>query len=148
MQASIRNIGEYAAAVTVIALGAFLIWEGSGYEVGSAGRMGPGFFPVSLGCLLSAIGLALLFAPAEPNADEAALKIQPILFVLASILAFAWIAPRFGLVAATIILVIISSLAARPGVNLLYVAVLAILLPSIGYFLFVRGLGVPLSAFG
>lgn len=61
-----------------------------GYPIGSAARMGPGYFPFVLGCLLSLIGLALVvrgFLQDGPPVERAYWR--PLILILAAIGVFA-----------------------------------------------------------
>ncbi|MCC6870733.1 MAG: tripartite tricarboxylate transporter TctB family protein, partial [Burkholderiales bacterium] len=53
---SIRNPKDFWAGILFIALGIFAITVGSNYTLGSAARMGPGYFPRILGILLIVLG--------------------------------------------------------------------------------------------
>ncbi|MDE2369195.1 MAG: tripartite tricarboxylate transporter TctB family protein [Burkholderiales bacterium] len=50
---------DHWGALMLVALGAFVIWLGIGYRIGTLNRMGPGFVPVVIGTLLVAVGLAI-----------------------------------------------------------------------------------------
>ena len=43
------------------ALGAFVVWQASTYSIGTVAKMGPGYFPLVLGILLTIVGLAVTF---------------------------------------------------------------------------------------
>ncbi len=50
---------DYYAGALMLVIGSAVAWQGFGYNVGSLTRMGPGFFPVALGVLLAALGIAI-----------------------------------------------------------------------------------------
>ncbi len=74
--------------------------------------MGPGYFPFVLGCLLSALGLAVLLRGLTVTSGDAVerLHLKPMLFVLLPIAAFALLLESGGLVVAVAVLVVGSSL--------------------------------------
>lgn len=131
-----------------LGLGLWVMAEAAGYAMGSARRMGPGYFPTLLGGWMAAMGAALAGlslwreAPAEgTRADPRAL-----LAVLAGIAAFAVLLPRAGLVPAVAGLVAIAAQGSgqmRPGATLLLAGALAVL----SWGIFRLGLGLPLPAF-
>jgi len=133
--------------ICAIAIGAFAIWEGAGYTIGTARQMGPGYFPVVLGGMLVGLGLLLvvqgLLGRAEP-AERTDLRALAV--IVAAIAAFALLVERAGLVPAVLALVIIGSGAAgrfRPVPVLLLAAAMS----ALSYLVFSVLLGLPLPAF-
>ncbi len=108
----IKNPKDFWAGVLYIAFGVAAIAIAYNYPVGSAGRMGPGYFPRGLGIILIVLGLILsLRAFRLPGSPLSFPTFKPILIVLGSVVLFGLAAPKLGLVVATIILVIASSMA-------------------------------------
>jgi len=60
MKLTLANNKDVWAGLMLIAIGAAAIFVARNYPFGTALRMGPGFFPVVLGGLLIAFGLAVL----------------------------------------------------------------------------------------
>jgi hypothetical protein len=140
------NFWEIGAALVVFALGAFLLWQGSGYALGSLNRMGPGYFPVALGVILMGFGVVLLCEVKRLDTPPPDLKFRPFLMIGAGLVAFALMLDRFGLVPATIALTVLSALADRP-VRPRAVLGTAAVVAGIGYFVFLRGFGLQIDAF-
>lgn len=140
------NSWEIAAALVVFFLGAFLAWHGSSYPIGSLNRMGPGFFPLGLGIILMGFGVALVLEVKRSDTPPPDLKIRPFVMIGAGLVAFVLMLDRFGLVPATITLIVLSALAERP-VRPRAIVGTAIVVASIGYFVFLRGFGLQLDAF-
>ena len=132
-----------------LALGLWVLAEAAGYEMGSARRMGPGYFPVVLGGLMAAMGAALAALSlwrGDPAAEEDRADPRALLAVLAGLAAFALLLPRAGLVPAVAGLVLISAQGSgqmRPLGALVLAGVLAVL----SWAIFRLGLGLPLPAF-
>ncbi|WP_185961203.1 tripartite tricarboxylate transporter TctB family protein [Telmatospirillum sp. J64-1] len=141
------NLPDLLGGLAIIAIGLYVIWEASGYSIGSLRRMGAGFFPLVLGVLACALGLAiLLFEGRRPRASSAGLPLKGLVAVSAGVLGFALTVDRLGVVPATFLLVLLSSLAEttfRPVSALLTAAVLS----AIAVLVFLMGLGMPLQAF-
>jgi hypothetical protein len=110
----IKHQKDFWAGVLYIAFGVAAIVIALDYPLGSANRMGPGYFPRGLGGLMILIGTILVLralklrgaAPAFPS-------YRPILIVLGSVFVFALVAPKGGLVLAVILLVFLSSFASH-----------------------------------
>lgn len=104
------------AALLFLALGLFVVAVGRTYEIGTPQRMGPGFFPVSVGCLLMVFGLAIgIAADAAPRPTW---EVRGPVMVLVSVAAFALLLPMLGLFLTGIAVVVIAGLAdppIRPG---------------------------------
>lgn len=132
-----------------LALGGAGWWLARDYTFGTAGRMGPGYFPSVISVLLVGFGLAsLLRAWRRPGEAVAALHLKSLALVAGSVVAFAYLLPRAGLVAAIVALVLLSALASsrfrlgwRPLVGLA-----ALVVFCVGVFSY--GLGIPMPVAG
>lgn len=140
------NRWEIGAALLVFALGLLLVWEGMSYPLGSPVRMGPGFFPVSVGLILIGFGVALVFDVRHLDTPPPDLHLRPLVAIVAGLLAFAVMLDRFGLIPATVVLVALSALGDRP-LRPRAIAGTAVVVAAIGYFVFLRGFGIQLEAF-
>jgi hypothetical protein len=99
MNLRIRNQRDFAAGVMFLAFGLVGAIVGRSYDMGAAGRMGPGYFPAMLsgGLLLFGlvIGLRGLVIDGQP-VEQIALR--PLLAVLGSIAVFGLTLDRLGLI--------------------------------------------------
>jgi hypothetical protein len=142
--AVIRHPKDFVAGLIFIAFGIAAIVIGSNYALGSAARMGPGYFPRILGILLILLGAALaLRALRLKGAPLPSWKWRPTLVVLGSVILFGLIVTRAGLVLSTIILVVLSSTASlefRPKEALIS----GVLLAALAVGIFVIGLKLQL----
>lgn len=108
----IKNPKDFWAGVVYILFGVAAIGFAYNYPVGSAGRMGPGYFPRALGSILIFLGLLLaLRALRLQGAPLDFGSFKPLFIVIGSVILFGLAAPSLGLMLATIILIIVSSLA-------------------------------------
>src|SRR6202012_3963962 len=96
-----------------VALGVFVLAMAWHYPMGSLLRMGPGFFPSVIAVLIVLLGLALTASPRRAQWGPASIRIQwrSVLAVAAGVILFAVSLERAGLVPATLLLVLVSSLA-------------------------------------
>ena len=114
--------------------------------MGTAARMGPGYFPTILGVLLAFLGLvivarALFWVPGESIMRWA---FRPLVLVIGAVLAFAMIAKFLGLILAVLTMVVISSLGSWEF-RIKEMLVLSLMLAALSVGLFVYGLGLPFN---
>ena len=84
------------------------------YSMGTAVRMGPGYFPTMLGGLLAFIGCVLIVrAVMRPGPSVGRLAYSKLFLITVSNLLFALLLRRLGLVAALILLVVVSAYASK-----------------------------------
>jgi hypothetical protein len=116
--------------------------------MGTAGRMGPAYFPSVLGGLLSLVGAASLirsfFREGEPIGR---LYWRELALVLVAVLLFGFLVRDAGLIPATLVLIMISSYAGQKF-NLAKAIALAIGAALFAVGLFVKLLGLPMPMFG
>ena len=112
--AFIRHPKDFFAGLLFVAFGVAAIVIGSGYALGTAARMGPGYFPRILGILLIALGGALsLRALRLTGPPIPAFKWRPLLVVLGSVAVFGVILNYVGVVFSTIFLIVTASAASH-----------------------------------
>ena len=112
--ALIRNPKDFGSGVLFAGFGIAAIALGAAYPVGTAARMGPGYFPRGLGIILLVLGAILILKSLRstgPRIDVPSLK--PMIIVLGSVVLFGLAVVPLGLVLATIILIVVSSLASH-----------------------------------
>ncbi len=134
---------DFFAGLVFLGFGAGAVAIARGYPMGSAMRMGPGYFPTLLGGLLVLLGLALV-ARAFWLGDEPveAWAFRPLLLVHGAVVAFALAVQPLGLVVAILALVGLSRLGGE-DFRALEVAALFFFLTALAIGLFVYGLGLP-----
>lgn len=109
----LKNPKDFWAGVMFALIGfAFaIIVKVSDYPMGTAGRMGAGYFPFYLGLLMGGLGLVILgksfTTVGEPMSKFAW---RPLLWILGAVLLFALgLHLKLGLVVAIVVLVVVSS---------------------------------------
>jgi putative exporter of polyketide antibiotics len=108
----IRNEQNFWAGLMFLAFGLAFVVLAREYDMGTAQRMGPAYFPTILGGLLAVLGLVVAIS-ALGSEKNAAGKVEKFHFdalgwVLGSVVAFALLLRPMGLVVALIALVVIS----------------------------------------
>ena len=130
-----------------VALGTFALVTASDYPMGTLLRMGPGLFPSVIAALIVLLGLALIAAAfrSRPSRSSGAISLRPVLMIGTGVVLFAVMLERWGLVPATLALVLVSSLA-EPRWRPLRAAALAIAVTALVYVIFIVVLQIPVSA--
>ncbi|MCC6946518.1 MAG: tripartite tricarboxylate transporter TctB family protein [Bradyrhizobiaceae bacterium] len=142
----VKSPQDFGAGIIFIVVGAAGLIFGRELAVGTASRMGPGYFPILLSYLIIAIGLVVSargLTLEGPPVER--IHLRPIFFVLAAILAAGFLLNMVGL-ALTSVLVAIIAAYARSQVNLLETILLGIGMGIFSVVVFVYGLGQPLPA--
>jgi hypothetical protein len=153
---SLGNLGRVLRSKNVLAGLMFMaiavagLWISRNYPVGTALRMGTGYMPRLLLWLLLLLGAVIMLQGAReadaqpPSPGRTWQSLRPIIFVSASIVAFALCIERLGLVLSIVVLVLVGSLAHRQlrfVETLLTGAVLLVL--SLAVFIFGLDLTIP-----
>src|SRR5262245_65086660 len=89
---------DFWAGIMFLGFAAVAMVAARGYTLGTAGRMGPGYFPIVLGLLLGVLGL-IIAARSLLTADNRidGLKPQPPLVLVAGVCLFRLLIERLGL---------------------------------------------------
>jgi Tripartite tricarboxylate transporter TctB family len=107
---------DFASGLLYIILGIAFAITSYGYRMGTASRMGPGYFPFWLGVLMAVIGALVLLGSVRPHAEPETMErwaLRPLFIVLASVVVFGLLLDTLGLVLSLIMLVVGSSLASH-----------------------------------
>ena len=148
MSSRIRSPKDFCAALIYLAIGLGTIVIGRDYQMGTAFKMGPAYFPTFLAGLLSFIGLISLIRSFVSKGEPIpAFAWKPLLLITAATVAFGLLVRGAGLVIALPLFVLMTSFASvkfRWGPSLLLAAGATLFCTLV----FVKGLGVPLPIIG
>lgn len=133
------------AALTLAGLAA-AIYAVSNYSMGTITRMGPGMMPVSLGVVLAVFGLAIVVPALFQRGEGVIVRWRALIFLSASVLAFALMINRFGLVPSVFATTVLATLAETkvPAVGAL---ILAAAMALLTWSVFIAGLGLNIPSF-
>jgi hypothetical protein len=110
----IRSPKDFWAGVLFIAIGLAAIVLGSQYTLGTAARMGPGYFPRLLGILLIVLGAIVALAALRVDGPPVPrFYWWPLTIVLSSVVIFGLIVTYLGLALSTIELIVGASWASH-----------------------------------
>lgn len=143
---------DMVSALMCMTLGALVTIEASGYNLGTAARMGTGYFPFHLGLLLTACGIGILvtatldrLADGEADAPEARVQWRALLALPAAIVVFALAVETAGLAAAAFLAAFVSTFA-DPRLGLLRSLTVALVVAFFCVAVFRWGLGLQVRA--
>jgi hypothetical protein len=140
----IRSPKDFWAGLLFIGLGVLAVWVGSRYTLGTAARMGPGYFPRILGMLLMFLGAIITFRGVSLNGEAIPRwRWRPTVVVLASVVVYGLIVGWLGIAISTVFLIIGAS-AASHEFRVKESVVAGVLLSMLAVGVFVVGLGVQL----
>jgi hypothetical protein len=66
----LRNKQDFWSGVMFILLGLGFAWKATSYSMGTAARMGPGYFPHWLGIIMAILGAVVLLGSLRPKAEK------------------------------------------------------------------------------
>ena len=147
MRLSVGNPQNFWSGVMFIIFGLVAIVVARDYPMGTAMRMGPGYFPTYLGVLLCAVGAWLALASLKssgPRVTKFAWK--PIVLLTLAFCLFGWSIDHVGFVPALAAVIVISALAGRRFL-LREVIPLTVVLVLLAIGTFIYGIGLPYQLF-
>jgi hypothetical protein len=107
---------DFLTGLMFLLFGAAAMVFSRGLTIGTAAKMGPGYFPFALGLSLAVLGAVLLWRSlvrAKDHQSWPSLQLKPLAIVLLSVLLFSQILRPFGLLLSTALLVVMVSKASH-----------------------------------
>jgi hypothetical protein len=148
MTSPLRNPRDLWPGVIFVTAGLAAVLRGREYSMGTATKMGPGYFPIVLGALLALIGLVLVVRSAlRPGDRLGAFALKPLGLVLGSAVLFGLLLRGAGMVVALVVLAVVSGSASRQFEWGRAVA-LALGLAGFSVLVFAKALGLPIPVRG
>lgn len=151
---NIKSQKDFASGLLFMVAGVVFAWHAADYSVGAAAHIGPGYFPLVLGMLLTVLGGVITFKALVVETVDGdrigAIAWRPLLCIVAANLVFGAMIvglpgiqlPPMGLVAGIYAVTVISSLGAK-DFRWKEVFVLSTVLAALGYLVFVVWLQLP-----
>jgi len=112
----IRSQKDFASGLMFILVGLSFSWVARGYSMGTAAKMGPGYFPFLLGLVLALLGALVLIGSlsSKGEADHLARwDLKTLLRILGSVVLFGLLLKPLGIVLSVVVLVLVSSMASH-----------------------------------
>jgi hypothetical protein len=145
MRMRIRAPKDFWSGLMFCGFAAVAILAARGYSLGTAGKMGPGYFPLLLGAVLAGLGLILIGRSLVLDGEPVArLHVLPIAVIACAVVLFGLMIEPFGLVVTLAVLTVVTAWA---GAEFRFVeaAVLAAVLIAFSVGVFVYLLGLPIA---
>ena len=143
----LRNHQDFWSGMMFIALGLLFVGLSRQYQLGTAAKMGPGYFPTVLGGLLALLGLMIAAgAFSKTNVEARLQKVgwRELFLVLLGIALFAILLPKLGMVVSLWILIFVSAFASHEF-SFKETALSAIVLSILGWVVFAKGLELQMA---
>jgi hypothetical protein len=112
----IRNQRDFGAGIMYMVIGLFFTIMATQYPMGTAAKMGPGYFPFFLGIIMTLLGLFVLISSLSA---KAAIESIPnfnwriIAQITGSVVLYGLLLPRMGFLVAVVVLVLVSASASK-----------------------------------
>ena len=145
---NIKSQKDFFSGLLFTAVGVAFAWGATKYSLGTAARMGPGYFPLMLGILMAILGGVITFkalvVETEDGDKVGRWALKPLFFIISANLLFGLMLgglpsikfPAFGLIVGIYALTFVASLAGEEF-KFKEVAVLATSLAVMSYLAFI-----------
>jgi len=140
----LRNKQDFWSGVMFVILGLGFAWQATSYQMGTAARMGPGYFPFWLGICLAALGAVVALTALSPKAEETEVErfnFKTLGIIIVSVILFGVLLRPLGLYVSLFLLVVSSSVASH-DFSWKVAVVNALFLVVFCYLAFIKGLGL------
>ncbi len=144
MHVRIRHPKDFWSGLMFLVIGLAFAGFAQQYALGSAQRMGPGYFPTVLGGLLAILGLVIAIRGVTrqgPDGDIERFHFGPLAIILGAVALFGFLLRPAGLVAALVVLIGVSAYASHEF-RMREVIPLALFLVLLVLAVFIWGLGM------
>ncbi|MFG1361879.1 tripartite tricarboxylate transporter TctB family protein [Xanthobacter versatilis] len=144
----IRNPKDVLSGLLFIVLALLFAWQTQDLPMGTAVRMGPGYFPLVLAILLGLLGLIVLVNGLRfPGEKPSGIAWRGLAIITFAVVFFGVAVRPLGFLPALAVSVFLSALASRlfhPATALAITAVMVVF----AWAVFIKGLGLPLPLLG
>ena len=139
----IKNKKDFISGIMLFCIGLTVLLVARGYRLGTAFRMGPGYFPVALSILLIALGLIMVGMALKSGKEEAIPKLawRPVLVVAVAVALFGLFIDSAGLIVMTFVMSVVSRFS-RPRYPWVETVILSVVLSATCAAIFYFGLNV------
>ena len=140
----IKSPKDFWSGLMFVASGLFFaIWAITHYQMGTAVRMGPAYFPTMLGGLMVVLGLIILAGSLTMQGPKVPpFLFRPLLMISLGLVLYGYLMKPLGLVGATAALVYVGALGGHEF-RWKEVTILYVILILFSWLVFVKGLSLP-----
>ena len=97
MKLTVKNVEDCYAGALFLVIGLLTMWGSTSYKMGTAARMGPGYFPYWLGGIMAVLGVIILVKSIGMSSEKPKWEYPKALFILGFMLLVALITGYSGL---------------------------------------------------
>ncbi len=139
----IKSPKDFWAGLMFIGFGLFFLIASGNYQMGSAVRMGPAYFPTVLGGMMAVLG-AIVFLQSLVLKGEKVPKLsfKPIFFISLALVLFGYLLKPLGFVLSLVVLTFVCAFGGHEY-RAKEVSILAVILAIFAVLVFVKGLTLP-----
>jgi hypothetical protein len=140
----IRNKQDFWAGVMFVLLGIGFALGATQYSMGTAARMGPGYFPFWLGVCLAILGALVAFGALSPKTEQTTVDKfdwKIVVVIIGSVALCGTVMNFLGIYLSIFLLVVLSSLASHEF-SWKVAAITGVFLVLLVYGAFIKGLGL------
>jgi hypothetical protein len=144
---SLKNL---LAGLIFVGFGLAFGYAASNYQIGTALRMGPGYFPIILAVIMVVLGAIIVVQSFLSGTDEIPLGQVPwrgLVLLIGALVFFGFTVRGLGLLPSLFVTVFLAGFASRSN-GLVGALVLAVGLTTLCMVIFIWALGLPLPLFG
>ncbi len=139
----IKSPKDFWAGLLFIAFGLFFLVVARNYQMGSAVRMGPAYFPTVLGGIMAVLGAIVLFQALVVQGEGLPkFSFKPLFFISLSLVLFGYLLKPLGFVLALVVLIFVCAFGGHEF-KAKEVGILTIVLIIFSVLVFVKGLTLP-----
>ena len=139
----IKSPTDFWAGLMFIGFGLFFMVVARNYQMGSAVRMGPAYFPTVLGGIMAVLGGFVLFQSLVVKGKPCPkMSFKPIFFISLALILFGYLLKPLGFVRALVLMVFVSAFGGHEF-KAKEVSILTVVLIIFAVLVFVKGLTLP-----
>jgi hypothetical protein len=139
----ISNPKDFWAGLIFIFIGVGAAIIARDYPMGTIARMGAGYFPFVLACLLASVGLIITLTSLKSTGEPVgAFALKPLLVILGAVVVFGVIVKTLGMAISLALLVFATAFGGHEF-KFKEVIILAIVMAAFCTLVFIKGLGLP-----
>lgn len=139
----IKSPKDFWAGLMFIGFGLFFLIASGNYQMGSAVRMGPAYFPTVLGGLMAVLGAIVLLQSLIFDGEKVPkLSFKPIFYISLSLVLFGYLLKPLGFILSLAVLVFVSAFGGHEF-RAKEVGILTVVLVICSVLVFVKGLTLP-----
>ncbi|MFN3764641.1 MAG: tripartite tricarboxylate transporter TctB family protein [Aliihoeflea sp.] len=144
---SLKNL---LAGLIFVGFGLAFGYAASNYQIGTALRMGPGYFPIILAVIMVILGVIIVVQSFLEGADEIRMDAVPwrgVVLLVGALVFFGFTVRGLGLLPSLFVTVFLAGFASRSN-GIFGALTLAVGLTALCMVIFIWALGLPLPLFG